>query len=177
MNINEINLSEYNLCKPQSIIIKKNKNNYTFTDITVEDDNTFFIFNDNTEELILSHNCDGTAINSLLINFFATFWPKLLAEKRIYKVITPLLIARKKNKNKIFYSTDEFNNTKPSELEGYSIEYKKGIAALNNEDSNEMINNPKLKLITLDDAYKTSLEDWFGGDSEKRKPLIINNYK
>lgn len=168
-----INLSDYKLVKPESIQrydgIKK------FIDIEVEDDHTFYIVGEN--DLILSHNCDGNAIAGLLINLFHKYWPEMFDNKMIYKVETPIVVAEsKKGKNKLFfYNQTEYDKwISENEAKLYNIEYKKGLAALVDDEYKDIISNPKLTLITKDDLSKDSLDIWFGKNSELRKNELLD---
>jgi hypothetical protein len=62
--------------------------------------------------------------------------------------------------------------TKPN-LKNYEIKYKKGLAALVGDEYNDIINNPKITLITSDDFSEKSLEMWFGKDTKLRKEELL----
>lgn len=168
-----IDLSEYKLVRPESIEsidgIKK------FYDIEVEDDHTFHIVGEN--DLILSHNCDGNSIAGLLINFFYKYWPEMFDRKMIWKVETPIVVAipKQKGKKKIsFYSQDEYDKwSEKNELKQWDIKYKKGLAALEDDEYGDIINNPKMTLITKDDMSSGSLDIWFGKNSDLRKIELL----
>lgn len=81
-----IDLKDYELVKIDSVSIEKNENDKLFYDIEVEDDNTFFIVNEN-DEYYLTHNCDGYHIKGLLINIFETFFPELLSMNFLYEFV------------------------------------------------------------------------------------------
>lgn len=128
--------------------------------------------------LILSDaDVDGNSISALLINFFNKYWPSLFDRKMIYKVETPIVVAtniKDKKKKFMFYSQSEYDSwiidVNPKLWE---IKYKKGLSALVDDEYNEIINNPKLTLITKDDLSNKNLEIWFGKNSELRKDKII----
>jgi len=116
----------------------------------------------------------GDAISAMLINFLNKYWPDLINQGKVYKVLTPLMVAKKKNQTKLFYTFEEFNkwkNTKSSK--SWNIEYKKGLASLEDEEYSEIINNPRLIQLENDDLYKKSLTDWFGPNSEPRKEKLL----
>lgn len=114
---------------------------------------------------------DGNSIAALLINFFYKYWPEMFDKKMIYKVETPIVVAIPKNKSKnklSFYSQDEYNEwVKKTDLKQYSISYKKGLAALLDDEYKEIINNPKLTLIKKDDVSSDKLDIWFGKKDKK----------
>jgi DNA topoisomerase-2 len=129
--------------------------------------------------LILSDaDVDGNSISALLINFFNKYWPDLFDRNMVYKVETPIVVAiSKKDKKKkiLFYTQGEYNTWVQKEnLQNWEIKYKKGLAALVDDEYNEIINNPKLTLITKDDLSDEHLDIWFGKNSELRKNQILN---
>ena len=73
-----------------------------------------------------------------------------------------------------FYSNDEYiqwlSNINTKE---WTIEYKKGLAALSDDEYKEIISNPRLMLFTNDEASKQTLNIWFGKDSELRKTELL----
>jgi DNA gyrase/topoisomerase IV subunit B len=101
---------------------------------------------------------DGNHISSLLINFFNRFWPELFEQGRMYKALTPIVVAKNSKTSICFYSNSEYNEwMEKNDVKKWNIEYKKGLAALE------------------DDEYKDSLEAWFGKDSTPRKERILHN--
>ena len=78
-----------------------------------------------------------------------------------------------------YYTEDEqsgfflFNWINKINPQNWEIKYKKGLAALVDDEYNEIINNPKLLSITKDDLSRESLNIWFGKDSDLRKKELI----
>lgn len=167
-----IDLSQYKLVSPESI--EKVSGFKKLIDIEVEDDHTFYIKGEN--DMILSHNCDGSSIAALLINFFYKYWPELFYHKMVYRVETPIVVSQNvKSKKKInFYTQEEYNNwlenITPKE---WIIKYKKGLAALSNDEYEEIILKPRLVSILPDDLSADSLNVWFGKDAELRKEQLL----
>jgi DNA topoisomerase-2 len=120
---------------------------------------------------------DGNSIAGLLINFFYKYWPEMFDRKMIWKVETPIVVVipKQKGKKKIsFYSQDEYNQwSEKNDLKQWDIKYKKGLGALVDDEYNEIINNPRMTLITKDDASKGSLDIWFGKNSDLRKVELL----
>jgi len=117
---------------------------------------------------------DGDSIASLLINFFMKFWPELFDEGRIVKVITPLLVAKKGKEILSFYTDQEFLNwQQKNDVKKWEVEYKKGLAALEDKEYKEIIENPRMIEMTRDTKAKENLEIWFGGDADLRKTKIL----
>jgi DNA topoisomerase-2 len=117
---------------------------------------------------------DGDAIAALLINFFDRYWPELFDQNRVYKVLTPLVVAKKGKEILYFYSNDEYTNWESkNDPKKWDIEYKKGLASLEDYEYEEIIKNPRLVKIKNDKLYKESLKAWFGGDSTPRKKMLL----
>jgi len=128
--------------------------------------------------LLTDADTDGNSISALLLNFFNKYWPGLFERKMVYKVETPIVVAvSKKDKKKkiLFYTQSEYNVWSQKEnLQNWEIKYKKGLAALVDDEYDEIINKPKLTLITKDDLSDEYLDIWFGKNSELRKNQILN---
>lgn len=168
----EINLSDYILVAPESI--SKNTGFKRLIDIEVEDNNTFYIKGENN--LILTHNCDGSSIAALLINFLYKYWPELFESPMVFKAETPIVVSKNnKTKKKIsFYTSEDYTKWLESvNTREWEIEYKKGLAALVDDEYSEIINNPRLTQITTDDLSKEYLNIWFGKESELRKVEML----
>jgi DNA topoisomerase-2 len=119
-------------------------------------------------------DADGDAITGLIINLFARFWPELFENGNIYKVLTPLVVAKKGKETISFYTKEEYKEWESNAtIKGWSIEYKKGLAALENSEYESIIKNPKAIQIGLDSGYKESLHVWFGNDSSLRKEKLL----
>ena len=120
---------------------------------------------------------DGNSISGLLINFFYKYWPDMFERRMIYKVETPIVVATPKDKKKkkaLFYTQSEYNDWESkTDLKGWDVSYKKGLAALVDDEYDDIINNPKLTLITKDDVSETSLDVWFGKNSDLRKTELL----
>ena len=92
---------------------------------------------------------DGNSIAGLLLNFFNKYWPNLFDRNMVFKVETPIVVSINKK-------------------------YKKGLAALVDDEYQEIINNPKLTKIKKDELSDEYLDIWFGKNSELRKNQILN---
>lgn len=116
---------------------------------------------------------DGDCITAQLLNFFS-LWEDLFDWGMLYKVITPLLVIKKGKNKKFFYSMDEWNDyLSKNSLNGYEVSYKKGLGALEDEEFEEIIRNPKLIQFIKDGDVKSKLNVWFGDDAENRKNELI----
>ena len=66
MDLNEINLSQYDLVSPTEIDVMKIENEETFVDITVDKDNTFYVFLPNNKKYLLCRNCDRISYKDVI---------------------------------------------------------------------------------------------------------------
>jgi DNA topoisomerase-2 len=120
---------------------------------------------------------DGNSIAALLLNFFYKYWPDMFDRRMVYKVETPIVVAipRAKTKKKVlFYTQTEYNVwSEKNDLKQFEIKYKKGLAALVDDEYQDIINTPRLTLITKDDVSDKSLDIWFGKSSDLRKIELL----
>jgi hypothetical protein len=95
----------------------------------------------------------------------------------IWKVETPIVVAIPKSKTKkkiLFYTQTEYNDWESkNDIKQWEIKYKKGLAALVDDEYQDIINSPRMTLITKDEASKSSLEVWFGKNSDLRKTELL----
>ncbi len=120
---------------------------------------------------------DGNSISALLINFFYKYWPDMFERRMIYKVETPIVVAEAKGKGKkkeIFYTQSEYAEWEAkADMRQWEIGYKKGLGALVDDEYKDIINNPRLTLISRDEAATQSLDIWFGKNSDLRKTELL----
>ncbi len=118
---------------------------------------------------------DGHDIAGLLINIFAYYWPELFKEHRVARVDTPIMIAKQGKKEIKFYYQSEFEEwCKTNDPNKWSIEYYKGLGALEDKDYKDLIQNPNIYYFELDENANEELDIWFGGDSSKRKEKLLS---
>ena len=119
---------------------------------------------------------DGYCITGLLLNFIFKYWPELFDYNMVYRVETPIVVSiNLKNKKKLsFYNQEEYNKwLKEINPKDWRINYKKGLAALENDEYEEIILRPRMLLLKEDEMSKDSLNIWFGKDSELRKTELL----
>ena len=120
---------------------------------------------------------DGDSIACLVMNFLAKYWPQLFEQKKVHRVITPLVVVKNKSQKLLFYTNEEFNLWKNSvsDLTKWDISYKKGLAALHDAEYKEIIQNPKTIILTPGDNIQQTFYAWFGPDANERKKRIMKN--
>ena len=112
---------------------------------------------------------DGNHIAALLMAFFYKYWPRLYTENRIAMTRTPILISNKGKDTKWFYSYGDAKKFKDT-AQGYHHRYIKGLASLTEEEYHEIINNPVLANIVIDNP--AWFEVMMGNDSQPRKDWL-----
>ena len=85
-----------------------------------------------------------------------------------------LNIKRNKTCSK-FYTEEDYKEweSKQRSLSKWSIEYKKGLAALEDAEYKEIIRSPKTFILTKDKEFNSTLDIWFSKNSEPRKRKIL----
>ena len=118
---------------------------------------------------------DGDHIAASLLNFFNKYWPDLVNQGRIFKVMTPLVVAKKAKETLLFYTEVDYSAwEKKTNTKSWDIEYKKGLAALCDGEYSAIINDPNLVQLENDKDYKQSLINWFGPDPAARKEKLLS---
>ena len=121
---------------------------------------------------------DGGHINTLLTNFFFTFWPEMfemgmiqIAKAPLFEVIT--------DKGTIYCeSQDELDKLKKKkEIKIREIMRNKGLGEMSQEAFKHVLNRKEFTKISVKDmkAAKSMLETCFGKESQLRKDLLIDS--
>lgn len=109
-------------------------------------------------------------IAPLLLAFFYKYWPRLFEEKKVHITRSPIMISTNGKDTKWFYTYKDANEFKDTS-NGYKHRYIKGLASLTESEYSEIINNPVLDTIIIDD--KDWFEIMFGKESALRKEFLI----
>jgi DNA topoisomerase-2 len=118
---------------------------------------------------------DGDSIAGLLINFFGRYWPEMFEQEIICRVVTPIVVAKKGKDKLSFYTSEEFSEwvSDKSKIKGWDIEYKKGLAALEDEEYKEIIKSPRMFVLEKGDNFHATLKNWFSKNPIHRKIKIL----
>lgn len=118
---------------------------------------------------------DGDSIAGLLINFFGRFWPEMFDSDMIRRVVTPIVVAQQSTTKLSFYTQAEFDDWAKdrTDFKKWEIEFKKGLAALDDGSYKDIIQNPKYFIVKSEGVLKSSLDTWFGDDVSLRKEKIL----
>lgn len=119
---------------------------------------------------------DGDSIAGLLLNFFSRYWPELVEKGMLYRVMTPLVVCQKGDQRLAFYTNKDFRDWEDAagrDIKKWSVEYKKGLASLENVDYQEIIKNPRCFQFAKGEDMTEALDDWFASDPTPRKEKIL----
>jgi len=111
---------------------------------------------------------DGEHISSLIINFFYKWFPQIIEDKRLYRIITPLIACDLIKERKYFHTIEEFQ-TFISENKVTNVKYLKGLGSLSLKDWEYVMEHKILFSIINDRSANRFLEIAFGDSSLKRK--------
>ncbi len=118
------------------------------------------------KKVIISADADEDGIGhvvSLLINFFALWFPKMITMDKLYILQTPLISIEKGKERKYLYSLNEIDGTQGA------IRYLKGLGSLDIKDWEHVFKNMQLLKIKLDVNAMKNLKMAFGNDAILRK--------
>ena len=98
---------------------------------------------------------DGSHIKGLCINLFQSQWPSLASIPGFIGFMnTPILKARKANKELIFYNNGEYENWKEeNDSKGWNIKYYKGLGTSTGKEFKEYFE--KKKIVSFEHEGKT----------------------
>jgi DNA gyrase/topoisomerase IV subunit B len=116
---------------------------------------------------------DGTGICAQLLNIFYTYWPDLINKGKVFRVMSPLIIAKHKTTKvkDVFYSLKDF----VKKQEEYDIlEYNKGLGSLDKEEYRKLVDNPVLIKFSDLETTERTLDKVFGKcNQDERKDWLL----
>ena len=118
-------------------------------------------------KIILGVDADADGLGhlaTLIINFFALWFPKIITMDRLYILQTPLISIDKGTSRKYLYSLDELKNNT-----GGTLRYLKGLGSLSIKDWEYVFKNMQLLKIKMDAQALKNLKMAFGKDASLRK--------
>ena len=139
-------------------------------DLTNPDTDMFY-----DKVVVLSdQDSDGCAIASLIITLFSKIAPKMLKDGRICRMETPLLIGMKGDKVEEYFFEIPEKSKMNKKLE---FHYMKGLGSWTKSRLTQVIDkeggmDALVKPYELDKNAISSIQKWFGSDSEPRKVAL-----
>ena len=126
--------------------------------------------------IILSdQDLDGFHVGSLLINFFAYFWPELFELGIIYRMNTPLVIATTKGKEQEFLTDEEYEEWAKTAPKHEAARFK-GLGKFKTARFKQILENRENYLVRigkLEDADFAGIDLAFKGSlADKRKDWL-----
>ena len=111
---------------------------------------------------------DGNHISSLILNFFNKWFPNVIRQGKLYKMIVPLISTENRGKRKYYYSIDEFSKeqSKPN------VRYLKGLGSNDLKDWEFIFNNLTLDRMSSDEYSDKILTIVFGNNVSLRKKWL-----
>lgn len=120
--------------------------------------------------ILTDMDVDGDAIFASLVSFFYKYWPELIEQGKVVRLLSPLITTKS---GKVFYSIDDYEQAGSGEK---IDKYNKGLGGLGREAYKKMLNNPMEVAIMADEAAKLHLQIAFGDDAEKRKGWLRDEH-
>jgi len=125
------------------------------------------------EKIIIAadEDFDGHHISALIISFFYRWFPQIIENKLLYKIITPLVACDYNKNRKYFFTEEEFKQF--SAINKVSnVKYLKGLGSLSLKDWEYVMSNKTLFSIINDRSAEKFLEIAFGDSANKRKAFL-----
>lgn len=119
---------------------------------------------------------DGGHINTLLTNFFFTFWPELFERGSIQFAKAPLFEVITDKETLFVETDDQLEKLKKSSTKIKEIQRNKGLGEMSPEAFKYTLSRDEFTIINVEDmgAAKRMLDVCFGKDTNLRKELLLD---
>lgn len=165
-----INLEDFTLHRIESVT--RIESELETVEISLDGDHTFHLNCDN--DLILTHNCDGEHIASLLVNFFYRWFPYVIRQKKLGILVKPLISYEtdgRKGRN-YAYSIDQYKKIVASGKKTRNVRYLKGLGSNDIQDWEWIFKNIDIQLFREDSQALRYLDIAFGPSAQRRKDWL-----
>jgi DNA gyrase/topoisomerase IV subunit B len=119
---------------------------------------------------------DGADIFTLLVNLFFQFWPELFDKGYapvVYRLVAPNICAIKGKQRIHFPTRAEYESVKSKYQNGWTIEYFKGLGAMETEDWEMILQDERCLIPVVDDGkIGETLSLLFGPSADDRKAWL-----
>jgi len=126
--------------------------------------------------LLTDQDLDGVHIKGLCVNLFDSHWNSLIQEDNFIGFMnTPILKAKKGDKEQIFYNEKEYLTWKAQHNNGHgwNIKYYKGLGTSTSKEFKEYFKNKKIITFSFDSESSNALDMVFNKSrSEDRKQWL-----
>lgn len=122
-------------------------------------------------------DADGDGIAAMLLLFIKNFFPDLIEQGRVRRVLSPIYTAKKGKDARYYYSHSEYEKDVDWLVANkYEILHIKGLGSLEESDYKELVRNPVYQVYTADSYDWDLLFSWFGGnDSLHFRKMMIDD--
>jgi DNA gyrase/topoisomerase IV subunit B len=119
---------------------------------------------------------DGGHINTLLTNFFFTFWPELFEQGAIQFAKAPLFEVITDKETLFVESENQLEKLKKSNVKIREIQRNKGLGEMSPEAFKHTLNRDEFTKINVENMQtaKHMLDVCFGKDTNLRKELLLD---
>ncbi|MBC7714481.1 MAG: ATP-binding protein [Rhizobacter sp.] len=119
---------------------------------------------------------DGGHINTLLVNFFFTFWPEMFEQRAIQFAKAPLFEVITDKETLFVESEEQLEKLKKSTVKIKEIQRNKGLGEMSPEAFKHTLNREEFTIIQVEDmsSAKNTLDICFGKDTNLRKELLLD---
>ena len=119
---------------------------------------------------------DGGHINTLLVNFFFTFWPEMFEQGAIQFAKAPLFEVITDKETLFVESEEQLERLKKTSVKIKEIQRNKGLGEMSPEAFKHTLNREEFTKINVDnlEASKHMLDVCFGKDTNLRKELLLD---
>lgn len=119
---------------------------------------------------------DGGHINTLLVNFFFTFWPEMFEQRAIQFAKAPLFEVITDKETLFVESEEQLEKLKKSNTKIKEIQRNKGLGEMSPEAFKHTLNREEFTIIQVEDmtSAKNTLDICFGKDTNLRKELLLD---
>lgn len=134
------------------------------------------------DKIILANDSDidGIFIANQYVGWFTRFAPNLFNERKIARLITPLVILRdnKDKPVKYFYSLSEFKEFESkNNLDKYKVDYKKGLGSWPKDEFIQLFDTYGFEYfiqdLLMDETGKIYVDHWLNStNADKRKEYL-----
>ena len=119
---------------------------------------------------------DGGHINTLLTNFFFTFWPELFEQGAIQFAKAPLFEVITDKETLFVESENQLEQLRKSNVKIKEIQRNKGLGEMSPEAFKHTLNREEFTIINVENmtTAKHMLDVCFGKDTNLRKELLLD---
>ena len=128
---------------------------------------------------MIVHNTDGVHICGLIINYFHTFWPKILEKGFLSFCITPIVKVFKGKQVLQFYTLNKYEEWLKTATGQFKTKYFKGLGTSTAAEAREALKDIDQKLITFerDESCDEKVSLAFNGKrADDRKEWLMERY-